>query len=36
MKEFEATIKQLFEYVHEYALNNLELKLDNRREEQIY
>ncbi|MFW2600340.1 hypothetical protein [Aliarcobacter butzleri] len=29
MKEFEATIKQLFEYVHEYALNNLELKPDN-------
>ena len=29
MKEFEATIKQLFEYVHEYALNNLELTPEN-------
>jgi hypothetical protein len=25
MKEFEKIIKQLFEYIHEYALNNLEL-----------
>lgn len=29
MKEFEETIKQLFEYVHEYALNNLELTPEN-------
>lgn len=30
MKEFEATIKQLFEYVHEYASNNLELTPENQ------
>lgn len=29
MKEFEKTVKQLFEYIHEYALNNLELTPEN-------
>jgi len=29
MKEFEETIKQLFEYIHEYAFNNLELTPEN-------
>lgn len=29
MKEFEETIKQLFEYVNEYAFNNLELTPEN-------
>lgn len=29
MKEFEETIKQLFEYINEYAFNNLELTPGN-------